>query len=78
MKKGYFFLSHELLRETLHLPYNAEIIAVDFYSPNTCKVWVEHPDIPETLNVEGSEYLELNPTHLRQEPVVFMGWGFKE
>ena len=78
MKRGYFKVSHELLVQALHLPDNAEIIAVDFHSPNTCKVWVEHPDIPETLGVEGMNYPELHPRFRSQEPVIFEGWGFPE
>ena len=78
MKRGYFLLSHEILVKALHLPYNAEIIAVDFYRPNICKVWVEHPEIPNTLEIEGMSYPELHPSWKSQESVMFEGWGFDE
>ena len=47
MAKGYFPLSHELLRQALHLPDDAVIVAVDYINPRTCMVWVEHNDIPD-------------------------------
>ena len=79
MKRGYFKVSHELLVQALHLPENAEIIAVDFHSPNTCKVWVEHPDIPDVELAELREYPELCPTfHTQDEIVEFVGWGIEE
>ena len=79
MNRGHFLLSHELLVQVLHLPENAEIIAVDFHRPNTCKVWVEHPDIPEVEIPELQPYPELYPTwHREEESDEFVGWGIEE
>ena len=76
MRRGYFKLRHELLVQALHLPSDAKIIAVDFHSPRTCKVWVEHRDIPEVEETEAMEYPELMPTFHRDSDMEFLvDWG---
>lgn len=76
MRRGYFLLSHELLVQALHLPSDTEIIAVDFHSPITCKVWVEHPDLPDVEEAEGQACPELMPTFQRDsEMEFFVDWG---
>ena len=47
MARGWFPLSHHLLKDALHLPDDAEIVAVEYIGRRTCAVWVEHNDIPE-------------------------------
>ena len=47
MARGYFSLSHDLLRQVLNLPDDTEIVAVEYVGRTTCAVWVEHSDIPE-------------------------------
>ena len=77
MGKGYFELSHDLLRDILNLPDNAEIDSVSHCNSKICYVWVEHPDIPDwDKSVLADGYL--SPTWRRQEPVVFEGWGVDE
>ena len=81
MGKGYFELSHDLLREVLNLPYNAKINSVSHRNSETCYVWVEHPDIPELDNSVLARVLakgQLFPIWHKQEPVVFEGWGIDE
>ena len=57
MAKGYFPLDHNLLRQALSLPDDAEIVAVDYISPRTCAVWVEHDDIPDLGEFQSKELL---------------------
>lgn len=76
MRRGYFLLSHELLVQALNLPSGTEIIAVDFHSLVTCKVWVGHPDLPDIEEVEGQAYPELMPTfHRDSDEEFFVDWG---
>ena len=50
MARGWFPLSHVLLKQALCLPDDAEIVAVEYIGRITCGVWVEHKDIPEPKN----------------------------
>ena len=69
MPKGYFLLSHDLLRDVLCLPDDADILAVEYISPITCKVWVAHNLIP---NSEEGEARELLPVFQREGDQVLM------
>ena len=69
MAKGYFPLSHELLRQALNLPDDAEIVAVDYINSRTCAVWVEHEDIPDLGEFQSKELL---PVFQREDDKVTM------
>ncbi|GAG15288.1 unnamed protein product, partial [marine sediment metagenome] len=57
MPTGHFLLSHDLLRDVLNLPDDAKIISVQYVSPITCKIWVEHKDISESIEGKARELL---------------------
>ncbi len=69
-------LSHDLLRQILCLPDDADIVAIAYNDPITCKVWVTQKDIPESK--EG-EVRELLPIFKREgEQVTLVEWGIRE
>ena len=72
MPRGYFLLSHDLLKELMFLPNDTDILAVEYVSPITCKVWVDHEDIP--ISKEG-EARELSPVFKRNKEVEMIEWG---
>jgi hypothetical protein len=73
MAKGCFRLSHDLLRDVLCLPDDAVIVAVDYISPMTCAVWVEHNDIPAPV---GFQSKVLEPVFKREgEQVTMVEWA---
>ena len=73
MNKGYFLLSHDLLRQLLCLPDDTKIVAVDFESPIICKVWAEHEDIP--VIDESREYQEVMPVFRTEDSkTIFEHW----
>ena len=57
MARGWFPLSHDLLKQALCLPDDAEIVAVEYIGLTTCAVWVEHSDIPEPKDNIPAELL---------------------
>ena len=79
MATGFFQLSHHLLRQSLHLPDNAEIVGVEFSDPQTCRVWVNHPDIPEKY-IEGIQAIEVSPVlHENEEGEISLeSWGIEK
>jgi len=54
-----FQISAELLRDLLHLPKDAVIGHVATHDPRTFWIYVEHPDLPETL--PGEQWPECIP-----------------
>ena len=73
MAKSYFPLSHDLLRQALHLPDDAEIVAVEYVGRLSCAVWVEHKDIPEPRD---NMHAKLLPTFKREgEQVTMINWS---
>ena len=73
MARGYFLLSHDLLRDTLSLPDDAEIVAVEYVGRLSCGVWVEHGDIPEP---KDNKPAKLMPIFKREgEQVTMVEWG---
>ena len=69
MARSYFTLSHELLGQALHLPDDAEIVAVEYIGRTTCAVWVDHSDIPEPIN---NMHAKLEPVFKREDDQVTM------
>ena len=48
---GSFLLAHELLAQALNLPEDAKILWISGVDERTCKVFVEHPDIPDNAKL---------------------------
>lgn len=61
VRRGYFKLSTDLFIESLGLPFDTEIIGVEWDFEHQCmKVFIEHPDLNE---VEYGEIIpRLQPT----------------
>lgn len=73
MAKGYFHLSHDLLREALGLPDDADIVAVEYVGRLSCAVWVEHSDIPAPKDNKPAKLL---PIFKREgEQTTMVEWG---
>ena len=65
--RAYFDLHYSLLAELLHLPEDAEIVAVtgpDELIPNRiARIYVDHPDLPETNLARGHLIPRVTPTY---------------
>ena len=73
MARGWFPLSHELLKQALYLPDDAEILGVEYLSSTTCQVWVKHKDIPESKEDKARGVL---PVFKREgEEVTMIEWS---
>jgi hypothetical protein len=77
MGKARFDVSLDLLADLLHLPRGTTILEVGQSNlrDQTFPVYVQHDDLPEIQ--DGDLWPEVMPTHIRQEPIVFGGWGLE-
>jgi hypothetical protein len=80
MGKGIFHISYELLKQSLYLPDDTEIISVGRGRGTPCEAFaleVEHPDIPEyeMQAGDGDKVPLLRPIIRKQLEFVFDGWG---
>ena len=73
MARGWFPLSHDLLKQALCLPDDAEIVAVEYIGLTTCAVWVEHRDIPEAIN--NAQLLPVFETDYEHNTTTMIEWG---
>ena len=75
MARGWFTLSHELLKQVLCLPDDAEIVAVAYIGRTTCAVWVEHKDIPEPKDNIPAELSPVFETDYEHNTTVVIKWA---
>ena len=78
MARGYFPLSHDLLKQALCLPDDAEIVAVEYVGRTTCTVWVEHDDIPEAKDNVPAKLLPIFKSDYEHNTTTMVEWGGEE
>ena len=75
-KLARFKVSHELMRELLCLPENAQILHCMTIDPLSSEIFVECEDFPVVES--GSIIPLITPVFNRDEKVVLKDWGFKK
>lgn len=76
MRVARFLVTHDVLRDALHLPPLTEIAYVGPSEFDRAEIVVKHPELPDVELQEGEKPPLVSP-HFRKEPVVFVDWGIK-